>query len=90
MSALPPKADIKPPPAGVLLLVMGGRFLMSQRMFALPLLSDVNLFGNCDSVIDLNAEISDGTFDLGVTKQKLHGTQVPCASIDQGCLGSPE
>jgi len=32
-------------------------------------ISDVNLFCDCQGVIDLNAEISDGTFDLGVPKQ---------------------
>jgi len=42
-------------------------------MSALPRISDVNLFCYRDGVVDLDAQIPDSTFDLGVAKQKLHG-----------------
>lgn len=31
-----------------------------------PVISDINLFRYCQCVIDLNAEISDRAFDLGM------------------------
>ena len=38
-----------------------------QSMSALPVTSDVNLFCNREGVVELDAEISDGAFDLGVS-----------------------
>jgi len=39
-------------------------------MSALPRgISDINLFRYCQCVIDLNAQIPDRAFDLGVSKQ---------------------
>jgi hypothetical protein len=32
---------------------------------------------------------ANGTLDLRVAEQDLHGTQVTCLLIDDGCLGSP-
>jgi hypothetical protein len=49
--------------------------------------SDVNLFRNGEGVIDLDTEVPDSAFDLGVTEQELHGSQVAGTSVDQGCLG---
>jgi len=34
-----------------------------------PVISDINLFRYCQGVIDLDAEIPDGAFDLGMPKQ---------------------
>jgi hypothetical protein len=31
--------------------------------------SNINLFGNGKSIIDLDAEVADGAFDLGMSKQ---------------------
>ena len=36
--------------------------------------SDVDLFGYRKGIIKLDAEVPDGTFDLGVAKQQLHGS----------------
>src|ERR1043166_6759834 len=55
-----------------------------------PCRSDINLFGNGEGVVDLNAEVSDGALDLGVAEQELDSPQIACASIDQGCLCPPE
>jgi hypothetical protein len=38
-------------------------------MSALPEYSDINLFRYCQRVIDLDAEIPDRTFDLGMPEQ---------------------
>ena len=41
---------------------------------ALPLLSDVDLHGDFDSVVDLDAEIPHRAFYLGMSEQELHRT----------------
>lgn len=38
-------------------------------MSALPSISDVNLFRYLKGIVNLDAQISNGTFDLGVTQQ---------------------
>jgi hypothetical protein len=54
------------------------------RAFPLcPGISDINLFRYCQSVIDLDTEISDRTFDLGVPEQELDGPKIAGAAIDQ-------
>jgi hypothetical protein len=63
---------------------------MGQGVSALPLSSDVNLFRYCDSIIDLDAEISDGALNLGVPQQELNRPQITCPSIDQGGFRAPE
>ena len=64
--------------------------LVGQSTSALPGNSDINLFCYGQGVIDLDAEVSDGAFDLGVAEQKLHGPQVAGAPVDQGGFGSSE
>jgi hypothetical protein len=34
-------------------------------------------------VLNLDAKVSDGAFDLGVAEQKLHGTQFARSAVDQ-------
>jgi hypothetical protein len=53
-----------------------------QSMSALPSDSDINLFGNSERVINLDAEIADRAFDLGVAEQELDRSQVACAPVD--------
>ena len=48
-----------------------------------PGISDVNLFRYCQGVIDLDAEIPDRAFDLGMPEQELDSPEVACPSIDQ-------
>ena len=48
---------------------------------AQPLISDVNLFGNCER-INFNAEVASRALDLRVTKKKLDGSQIAGAAID--------
>ena len=49
--------------------------------------SDVNLFRYGEGIIDLDTEVPDSAFDLGVTEQELHGSQITSTAVDQGCLG---
>ena len=44
--------------------------------------SDINLFRYCQGVIDLDAEISDRAFDLGMPEQQLDSPQVARPPID--------
>jgi hypothetical protein len=45
------------------------------------------LFRNGEGVIDLDTEVPDSAFDLGVTEQELHGPQIAGTPVDQGCRG---
>ena len=55
-----------------------------------PGISDIDLFRNCQGVIDLDAEIPDRAFDLGMPEQKLDGPEITGAPIDQRSLRTPE
>ena len=48
---------------------------------------DFRLLGYLQRVIDLNAEVSDGAFQLGVPKQKLNGAQILRPLVDQRRFG---
>jgi hypothetical protein len=39
------------------------------------------LFSYGEGIIDLNAEVSDGAFDLGAAEQELHGPQIAGSTI---------
>jgi hypothetical protein len=49
-----------------------------------PGISDINLFRYRQGVIDLDAEIPDCAFDLGMPKQELDGPEIASPPIDQG------
>ena len=55
-----------------------------------PGTSDLNLLRYRERVIDLNAQISDGAFDLCVAEQELDGPKTAGAPIDQRRLRSSE
>ena len=61
-----------------------------QSVSALPRVSDVNLFRDRESVVDLYSQIPHCTFDLSMPQEKLDGSQVPGPAVDQGGLGSSE
>jgi hypothetical protein len=72
-----------------------GRFLallgLARRGRALPLCpgtADVNLFGDGECVIDLDAKIAHCALDLFVPQQKLYSPQIAGTAIDEGCFGS--
>jgi hypothetical protein len=72
MSAFAGKADMK----------------KGQSMSAPPQWSDIHLFGNGESIINLDTKITSGAFYLAMSKQELHRSQIARAPVDQGRLGS--
>jgi len=48
----------------------------------------VRLLGNLQGVVDLDAKVPNGPFELGVPEQELDGPQGPGAPVDQGGLGT--
>src|ERR1700680_3506903 len=55
-----------------------------------PCKSDVDLFRDSESVVDLNPEITDSAFDLAVTQEQLHCPQITSAAVDECRLGSAQ
>src|SRR6202048_1086949 len=55
-----------------------------------PNTSDFDLLSDGKRIIDLDSEISDGTFHFLVAKQKLDRTQVAGPTVDQGRLRAAE
>lgn len=60
---------------------------MGRACLLCPGDSDINLFGNGERVVHLDAEIADRAFDLDVAEQELHRSQIPRPPVDQRCLG---
>jgi hypothetical protein len=42
------------------------------------------LFRDCQGIIDLDAKVPDGAFDLGVSEQELDSSEISCPPIDHG------
>ncbi len=59
-------------------------------MSALPRTSDIDLFGDREGIIDLDAKIPCGTLNLAVTKQELHGAHIAGPPVDQSGPGAPQ
>src|ERR1700736_5506563 len=55
-----------------------------------PCSSDVDLFGDGESVIDLNAEVAHRTLNLLVAQQKLDRPQIASATVYECRLGSTQ
>jgi hypothetical protein len=49
-----------------------------------PGISDIDLLGDRQGVVNLDPEITDRALDLGVTEQQLNGPEVAGPAIDQG------
>ena len=61
---------------------------MWAERIAPPVGSNVNLLGDLDRVVDVDAEIPNRAFDLRMSKQKLDRTEVAGSPIDQSGLRS--
>lgn len=59
-------------------------------MAAPPGHSDVNLFRYREGVIYLDAQISDGAFDLRVPEQQLDGPEISGAPVDESSFGTSQ
>jgi hypothetical protein len=55
---------------------------------ALPRCSDVDLFGDGERIVNLDAEVPDGALHFRVPKEKLNRAKVPRPSVNQSGLGS--
>ncbi len=55
-----------------------------------PGISDVDLFSYCKRIVDLDAEVANGTLDLGMPKQELNRAQIASPLVDQCRLGPPK
>jgi len=62
----------------------------AERFCSAPASSNVDLLRNGERIIHIDAEVPDSALDLGVAEQKLHGSQIPGASVDERRLGSPQ
>jgi hypothetical protein len=51
---------------------------------------DVDLLGNFDRVIDLDAEIADSALNLRMSEQQLDYSRVACSAIDEHGFGSAQ
>lgn len=51
---------------------------------------DVDLLRDRQSVLDLDAEVPDGAFQLGMPEQELDCTDVARTAVDQRCLGTAQ
>lgn len=60
-----------------------------QSISALPVGSDVNLFGNVEGVINFDTQVSDSAFNFGVTQQQLDSSKVSGAAIYQRSFCAP-
>ena len=56
-------------------------------MSALPSISDVDLLGDGESIIDFDAEIPNSALNLGVPEQELNRPKVTSSPVDQRGLG---
>ena len=52
--------------------------------------SDIDLFRDLDRIIDLDAEVTHGSLDLGVPEKELDSAEVPGSPVDQNCLRSTQ
>src|SRR5471032_560237 len=55
-----------------------------------PDISDFNLFSYCQGIVDLDAEIPDRAFDLGMPEQELDGPEIARPPIDQGSFSAAQ
>ena len=61
-----------------------------QSILLCPVRSNVDLFRYGKGIVHIDAEVPHSALYLGVTEQKLHGSQIPSAPIDQCRLSSPQ
>ena len=71
-------------------LALSGASNRAEQCPLCPNTSDFDLLSDGKRIIDLDSEISDGTFHFLVAKQKLDRTEVAGATVDQGRLRAAE
>ena len=68
----------------------GEMWMNGRSVAAPPMGSAVELLGNIEGVIEFDAEVSDGAFQLGMSEQQLDRARIAGLAIDQGCLGATQ
>lgn len=71
------------------LLGSGGAGL-DDHMWVESARSDFGSFGQLEGIFDVNAEIADGAFNLGMPQKDLNGAQVAGRLLDDRRLGAPK
>jgi hypothetical protein len=66
------------------------KFDVGQSVPALPINSDIHLFGSFEGVVDLNSEVSDGALNFGMSEEQLNCSQVASAFINHGGFCPPQ
>ena len=72
------------------LVALSAASIRTEQCPLCPNTSDFDLLSDGKRIIDLDSEISDGTFHFLVAKQKLDRTEVAGATVDQGRLRAAE
>lgn len=68
-----------------------GAFQNAARPFlARPLGSDFGRLGKRKRIINIDTEVSNRVFDLGVPKQNLDSSEIAGSLVDQGSFGAAE
>lgn len=78
--------DCKIPKAAIEGVTTGGATTAADRVCCQGyrvIGSDVDLLGDLDSVVDLDAEVAHRTLNFRMAEQKLHGSEVAGSPIDQ-------
>jgi hypothetical protein len=68
------------------LQLVGDRQIRRPRPAGLHL----SLLGDLQCIVNLDAETPDDAFELCVSKQKLNGTEIPRAPVDQRIFGASQ
>ncbi len=58
----------------------------SKRILDMP--SEIELFGDGEGVVNLDAEIPDSAFELAMAEQELNRPQIARLPIDLSCFGA--
>jgi len=61
-----------------------------QSMSALPGISDINLLGDGECIINFDTEIANRAFNFGMTQKQLDGSAIACPAINERCLSSAQ
>jgi hypothetical protein len=64
--------------------------MVGQSRWALPVISNVDLLGDGDRIINIDAKVPDGAFDFAMAEKKLNVAEISSSPIDQGRFGASQ
>lgn len=71
-------------------LLVSGVVGMDDRIWVESARSDFGSFGQLEGIFDVNADVADCAFNLGMPQKDLDGAQVAGRLVDDRCLGAPK